>query len=241
VAFFDRLHWPFEIVCVDDGSTDGTGEVDVPDGRVRILRHPANRGKGCAVKTGMLASKGRVRVCTDADLPYGLEGVCLATYYVMMKDYHVVVGDRTLEGSVYHQAIGRFRRVASQVFSFVVGRFITGGFYDTQCGFKAFRGEVADLLFPRLRIRRFACDVEMLYASEINNLDIKRIPVVLQRNEATTVRPLRDSLQTLLDVLHMKYMRGRGMYSLGGRPSARPIRLEEAIAIVSEHLKGLGG
>jgi glycosyltransferase involved in cell wall biosynthesis len=236
VVYFNKLAWPFEIVCVDDGSTDGTDRIEPPDGSVRILRHDANRGKGRAVRTGMLASKGLVRVFTDADLPYGLDCVALAAYYILLKGYHLVVGDRTLEGSVYHAAVEPLRSFASRVFSFFVGRLITGGFYDTQCGLKAVGGEVADLLFPRLRVNRFAMDVELIYACLINNLDIKRIPVILERNEGSTVRLARDSLRTLADVLLMKYARSRGAYRLPRRPSTHLVPLHTAIEQVEKYI-----
>ena len=212
--FFRDMKWSYEIVCVDDGSTDGTGDIEFSDNSIRMVRHPHNQGKGAAIRTGMLVSSGQVRIITDSDLPYGVDCMTQAVYYILYKDYHLVIGDRLLDNSVYHQVIDWRRRVASHAFSFIVGRLITGGYYDTQCGFKAVSGEVASRLFPRLSINRFACDVELIYASLINNLDIKRIPMVLERNETSSVRLARDSLQTLIDVLRMKYLRTSGAYHL---------------------------
>jgi glycosyltransferase involved in cell wall biosynthesis len=232
--FFRDLKCPYEIICVDDGSTDLTGEIEFQDPFVRMVRHARNIGKGAAIRTGMMLSKGYIRVITDSDLPYGLDCVSQAVYYMLIKDYHLVIGDRMLDDSVYHTIVDWRRRIASQVFSFFVGRFITGGFYDTQCGFKAVRGEVADYLFPRLRINRFACDVELIYISLINNLDIKRIPVILQRNETSGVHLIRDSLQTLIDVLHMKYLRSSRVYEFQKPVKLKVMSAESATAAVRD-------
>jgi hypothetical protein len=93
-----------------------------------------------------------------------------------------------------------------------VGTFLTGGFFDTQCGFKAFRADVAQSLFSLARIDRFAADVELLYLALLYRTDIKRIPVELHNNETSAVRLLPDSLRMLLDVARIRYFAGRGYY-----------------------------
>ncbi|MGE5865400.1 MAG: hypothetical protein ACM32J_09895, partial [Rhizobacter sp.] len=88
----------------------------------------------------MRAARGAVRVFTDVDLPYDLELIDVMAWFVRERGYHVVIGDRTLPGSQYRTAIGWQRHLASAVFSTFVGRLVTGGFFDTQCGLKALRG-----------------------------------------------------------------------------------------------------
>ena len=242
VAYFDKAGLPFEIICVDDGSTDGTARIDSPDERVRIIRHERNEGKGSAIRTGMRYASGDVRIYTDGDLPYGLDCAILAAHSILLDGFHAVIGDRTLPGSSYHAHVDPLRRIASQVFSFLAGRLFTAGYFDSQCGFKAFSGEVAESLFPRLRVNDFACDVEMIYACLINRLDIKRIPVVLERNEASSVRLLRDSIKTVGDVVAMKYFRSRGRYRLdrdftGARVSV-PKATAELLATAGEQSAG---
>jgi dolichyl-phosphate beta-glucosyltransferase len=102
------------------------------------------------------------------------------------------------------------------VFSRFVGTFLTGGFFDTQCGFKAFRADVAEALFGMARIDRFAFDVELLYLALLHHLDIKRIPVELRNNETSAVRLVRDSLRMLLDVGRIRLFASRGLYQSPG-------------------------
>jgi dolichyl-phosphate beta-glucosyltransferase len=202
------------VVVVDDGGGDfdaTTGSWSA-EGPVRLLVLPENRGKGAAVRAGMLAARGRVRLFTDVDLPYDLELIAAAACFIRDRGYHLAVGDRTLPGSSYALEVGWRRRLASAVFSRLVGTFLTGGFFDTQCGFKAFRDDVAQALFGLARVDRFAFDVELLYLALLYRTDIKRIPVQLRNNETSAVRLLRDSLAMLLDVGRIRLYAWRGAY-----------------------------
>jgi len=201
----------FEVVVVDDGG--GDFDASWPEaGPLRLIRLPANRGKGAAVRAGMLASRGRVRVFTDVDLPYDLELIAAAAHFIRDRGFHLAVGDRTLPGSSYALEVGWRRRLASAVFSQLVGTFLTGGFFDTQCGFKAFRADVAEALFGLARVDRFAFDVELLYLALLYRADIKRVPVQLRNNETSAVRLLRDSTRMLVDVGRIRLRAWRGAY-----------------------------
>jgi glycosyltransferase involved in cell wall biosynthesis len=179
---------------------------------VKLIRFPENRGKGAAVRAGMLAASGRSRFFTDVDLPFELSVFLPATRYLLDRRYHLVVGDRTLQDSRYHLDIGVKRRAASFLFSQFVSKLVTGGFFDTQCGFKGFRGDVAQALFSRTIIDRFAFDVEVLYLALRHRLDIKRVPVVLRNNETSSVRLVRDSSRMLLDIFRIKAHQVAGHY-----------------------------
>jgi dolichyl-phosphate beta-glucosyltransferase len=200
----------WEVVVVDDGGNDFDGAA-FPE-CVRLLRHRVNRGKGAAVRTGMLAATGHVRVFTDIDLPFGTHLLPIIHSYLRAGVFHVVIGDRTLPGSTYHHATAWPRRAASAVFTAFVGRIVAGGFFDTQCGLKGLRGDVTDALFPLLRVDRFAFDVELVYVALKHRLDIKRIPVQLLRNETSSVRLLRDATRGAIDVWRIKANQLRGAY-----------------------------
>jgi len=204
------LSW--EVLVVDDGGNDFRADEWRHSARVRLLRHGKNRGKGAAVRTGMLEAKGQARVFTDVDLPFGMDLLPVMSAFLRGGGFHVVIGDRSLPGSSYHQATSWSRRIASALFTEFVGRIVTGGFFDTQCGLKAVRGDVADALFPLLRVDRFAFDVELLYVALKHRLDIKRIPVRLLHNEASSVRLLRDATRGALDVTRIKALQLRGAY-----------------------------
>jgi dolichyl-phosphate beta-glucosyltransferase len=199
-----------EVVVADDGSTDSTADAVRAAENVRVLRL-AHRGKGAALKAGMAAATGEIRAFTDADLPYGTEPLALAMRYIRERRFHAVIGDRTLPGSIQGNS-GPFRAVLSKLASFVFRTLVTGGIYDTQCGFKAFRGDVAAEVFRLARIRGFAIDVEVIYLLLTYRLDVKRIPVQLQRNAPSSVNVVRDSLASVRDVASIRLSRASGRY-----------------------------
>jgi glycosyltransferase involved in cell wall biosynthesis len=202
-----------EVIVADDGSTDGTPDSVRVDPRVRVLRLP-HRGKGAAVRAGMLAARGEIRAFTDADLPYGLDAMPLALRYIRERRYHAVIGDRTLPGSTY-ESTGPLRGALSEVASFVFRTLVTGGIYDTQCGFKVFRGDVAAEVFRLARIDGFAFDVEVIYLLLKYRLDVKRIPVRLERNAPSAVRVIRDSAAAMRDVATIRLNLALGRYRSG--------------------------
>lgn len=211
LAFFEEHGIDGEVVVADDGSRDRT-DLAVPAGPgVRSLRHDVNRGKGAALRLGMSAATGRLRVFTDADVPYGLEPILLARSYILRRGFHAVIGDRSMPGSSYQQ-VGPMRTVLSDVASFTFRTLVVGGFGDTQCGFKAFRGDVAAELFRLSRIDRFAIDVELIYLLLKHGLDIKRIPVRLLRNADSSVHVIRDSIRSVADISRIRLNQARGVY-----------------------------
>jgi dolichyl-phosphate beta-glucosyltransferase len=212
-AFFREIGLSAEIIVVDDGGGDFPSEPWDSGVNARLLLLPRNRGKGAAVAAGMRSARGSVRVFTDVDLPYDLELIPVIVAYIRDHGFHVVVGDRTLPDSLYLTDLSVQRRLASGVFSQFVGRLVTGGFFDTQCGLKGMRGDIADELFKLQRLERFSFDVELVYLALKHKLDIKRIPVQLRNNETSTVRLLRDASQAVVDVFRIKWYQLRGKYA----------------------------
>ena len=211
-AFFRHSGMTSEIIVVDDGGGDFAPDPWDASLNARLLRLPRNRGKGAAVATGMQSATGAVRVYTDVDLPYDLELIPVIVSFVRDHGFHLVIGDRTLPDSVYLSDISIQRRVASELFSQFVGRLVTGGFFDTQCGLKGMRGDIAEEVFRLQRLERFSFDVELVYLALKHRLDIKRIPVQLRNNETSTVRILRDASQAVLDVFRIKWHQMHGNY-----------------------------
>ena len=180
VAFFEGRGEPYEVIVVDDGSTDDTHavvEARVRDvGSVRVLRLPRNSGKGMAVRAGMLAARGAYRLFTDADgaTPIGevkrLEPVLLA-------GADVVIGSRVLvDASVSVTALPH-RVAAGRVFNWFVARLGLRAVADSQCGFKAFTAAAAERLFGGLRTRGFGFDVELLLAAQAAGCRIVEVSV----------------------------------------------------------------
>ncbi|MDL2716136.1 MAG: glycosyltransferase [Acidobacteriota bacterium] len=212
--FLGRGSLSWEIIAVDDGSTDDTAaRLAARSGEnVRIVSLPRNLGKFGALRAGMQAGRGRCRVFTDADLPFDLDAVLYMARLVNDRGFHVVTGDRTLMGSDYRPHVSRRRDTASAAFSFLVRMLVTGGLFDTQCGLKAFRSDVAEALFPLLAENGFAGDVELLYVALKYNLEIKRVPVRLRRSEPTTVHLGLDSLRMLGRIASLRQAWDAGRY-----------------------------
>jgi len=212
-AFMETTGLDWELIVVDDGGGDFPAGDATVDGIASLIRLERNQGKGAAVGAGMAAARGRVRVYTDVDLPYDLSLIPVIVSLVLERRFHLVIGDRTLPDSRYRAELSLGRRLASGVFTQIVGTLVTGGFFDTQCGLKGMRGDVADELFRLRRIDRFAFDVELVYLALHHRLDIKRIPVQLRANETSSVRLFRDSARGMSDVLSIKYHQLRGRYA----------------------------
>lgn len=216
VAFDGRIS-RYEIIVVEDGGDECQSSLeDVvpgPGGTVRLISLPTNRGKGAAVAAGMRSARGDVRVFTDIDVPYGTTPIMLMETLIRTRGFHMVIGDRTFRQSRYETEIPVGRRIASAVFSRVTAALVTGGFFDTQCGLKAFRGDVAQQLFKLQTLDRFAFDVELIYLALTYGLEIKRIPVRLETNAGSSVRLGRDSMRTLMDLVRIKYHQMSGDYA----------------------------
>jgi dolichyl-phosphate beta-glucosyltransferase len=213
--YLDGCLASYEILLVNDGSTDDSVERArrLESERVRVLSFAENRGKFAALRDGMLAARGSCRIFTDADIPYEHAALPYMERLVNERQYHVVIGDRTLPGSQYGEKLPPLRRAATSVFSHVIRLFFTGGLADTQCGLKGFRSDVAEAIFPLLREKGFAGDVELLYIALKYNLEIRRIPMRLQRAGRSTVHAYRHGLVMLRALARLRGRWKNGAYA----------------------------
>lgn len=202
-----------EVLIVDDGSKDeGETKLIAEKNRCTILSYTKNKGKGGAVRFGMQHAKGDICIFTDADIPFETTAIESIIHYINFKEYDIVIGDRGLAESDYFKKISSKRRFGSGFFTFIVGRFITTGVFDTQCGLKGFRKNIADDLFGVSRIDSFTFDVELIYISLKRNYDIKKIPVSLRSQEGNSVSVFRHGFKMVFDLFQIKLNHLRKFY-----------------------------
>ena len=153
----------------------------------------------------MARARGRARVYTDIDLAYDPLLIPVMAEYLLTDGFHLVVGDRRLPESLFESRASILRRSISSLSTLLIGTLVTGGFFDTQCGIKGVRGDVADLLFPMVRTNRFVFDVELVYLALRFNCSIKRLPVTPGNvTRGSTVRPILDSVRGFVDLARIK-------------------------------------
>ena len=221
-GYFAPRPTSYEIVVVDDGSVDQTArvvqEIAALDSRVRLVRLPLNRGKGHAVRTGMLQACGRLQLFADADgaTPISqLERLLPA----LERGADVAIASRALRETGCAVQAHLHRKIMGAVFNFLVAAIAVRGIRDTQCGFKLFSKEAAQAVFPLQRIDDFGFDVEILYLCGKRGLCVKEVPVTWSDIEGSKVGVVRDSLRMLGDLFKIRCNDLRGYYRPGG---ARP-------------------
>ena len=209
-----------EIVVVDDGSADDTAARALEAGADQVAVHPTNRGKGAAVRTGVLAARGRTIAFTDADVSYPPEQL-LRLLEEIESGWDVVVGSRRHVETVTLVRARRLREVSGRLFNLLTSAVLLGRYRDTQCGLKAFRADVARLVFSRSRLDGFAFDVEILHLVERYGLSLCEVPVSLVSASTSTVRIGRDAARMLRDLFRIRRWAGQGRYDLDEAEASR--------------------
>jgi glycosyltransferase involved in cell wall biosynthesis len=202
-----------EVVVVDDGSTDRTAEAAERAGADLVVRHVVNRGKGAAVRSGVLASSGRTVVFTDADLAYSpdqIPGLVAA----VEDGWDVVVGSRRHTDTTTLVRARRLREIGGRGINLLTRAVLLGQYRDTQCGLKAFRADAARVIFSRTRVDGFAFDVEVFHLIERYHLSLAEVPVRISNSASSSVDALRDALRLVRDLFLVRQWAAEGRYDL---------------------------
>jgi glycosyltransferase involved in cell wall biosynthesis len=204
-----------EIIVVSDGSTDRTCEVveglksQIPN--LKLICEKINKGKGYGVKIGMLNAKGKYRLFTDADNSTPISEI-EKFWPEFEKGADVVIASRDIKGAILDPPQTLFRRFVGEVFKYL--RKIIVGLWeieDTQCGFKCFKGEVAEKIFPKCKIERFAFDPEVLLIAKKMGFKIKEVPVYWKNDLQSKVK-FKSMVKMLIDLFKIRINLLKGKY-----------------------------
>ena len=213
VGYLTSRPFQWEVLVVDNGSDDATATVveswasEVPQVRLESL---PTAGKGLAVRHGMLRAEGKLRFMCDADMSMPVEH--LDDFLNRMGEgYDIVIGSRQTEGA------RRFdeplvRHLMGRVFNRVVRLVAVGGFEDTQCGFKMFRGELADEIFPLQHATGFGFDVEVLFIAKRRGASILEMPIDWHHEPSSKISPVADSVRMVMDTVLTRWRGLIGVY-----------------------------
>lgn len=197
----------YELIFVSDGSTDTTptllSAAEQQYAQVRTCIYSPNRGKGFAVRQGILASDGDIVLYTDCDLAYGTDVIEAAVRQMTDTGADVLLGSRAIHPEGY-AGYTPLRRLASVLYLRLLG--IAAGFRlsDSQAGFKALRGNVGRKIFAQCEIDRFAFDLEMLMRAQKAGYTVTELPIKIVNHRESSIHLVRDSIRMLRDIVKIK-------------------------------------
>lgn len=209
-SYLDASSYEYEILVVDDGSSDNTARAVRSAGLEPVILEK-NSGKGAAVCAGVRASNGDITMFTDADLPYDLS-LIFESASKISRGADVVIGSRAGGG---YEKYGALRRFCSGAFSVISNMFLRLDIKDTQCGFKAFKTQCAKDLFSRITVDGFGFDIELLYIAKKLGYKIETVPAhMIAPPVKSTVNPVADGFRMLLDIFEIRKNDARGIYGI---------------------------
>ena len=202
-----------EVVVVDDGSPDHTAERANRAGADQVIRLDVNSGKGAAVRAGVLSARGRTIAFTDADLSYS-PGQIANLLESVESGWDVVVGSRRHTETRTLVAAGRLREIGGRIINVLTSIVLLGQYRDTQCGLKAFRSDVAQLVFARTTVDGFAFDVEVFHLVERYRFTLHEVPVEVVNTSRSTVNVVRDAVRMVRDLFRVRAAGRAGAYEV---------------------------
>jgi dolichyl-phosphate beta-glucosyltransferase len=208
VGYLKTKDYECEIIVVDDGSTDSTREMirrfEGLDSRLRVIENKIGKGKGYSVRRGMLETRGKFALFSDADLSTPIEEIEKLIYW-LEKDYDIAIGSRDLPDSQVEIHQSFLREGMGKIFNKIMNLMVFTGFKDTQCGFKCFKRYVVNEVFGKQRINGFAFDVENILIAMQHGFRIKEVPVRWLNSPYSKVSVVRDPALMLYDLFRIKF------------------------------------
>jgi dolichyl-phosphate beta-glucosyltransferase len=222
LRYIKEHQWDAEILIVDDGSRDDTARIVLEYGsvhpQVHLVQNPGNRGKGFSVRNGMLHARGETCLFSDADLSSPM-AEAEKLFAAIRQGADIAIGSRWLRAELQTERQPLYRQFFGRIFNLVLRLVLGLHFRDTQCGFKAFRREAAQQIFPMQKIERWGFDPEILFLARKKGLRAVEVPVVWAHSEGTRLHPFRDGLRMFGDVLRIRWNSLSGAYDNVSLPS----------------------
>lgn len=212
LRFLEGQSFSAEVIVVENGSSDRTYEIAQQFARqhenLRVMR--SERGKGAAIKRGMLEAQGEYRFMCDADLSMPVEEIA-KFIPPALTDFEIAIASREAKGAVrYNEPI--YRHLGGRGINFIIQTLILPGLNDTQCGFKCFRADVAEYVFRRQTLPGWSFDIELLYIARRRGYRITEIPIHWYHHSDSKVSALRDALHMIGDIFRIHVNARRGLY-----------------------------
>jgi dolichyl-phosphate beta-glucosyltransferase len=224
LTYVARQRWSaeVEVIVVNDGSRDDTAEIvrrlAKNNPGLRLVENPGNRGKGYSVRNGMLQSRGRVVVFSDADLSSPIEELP-KLLNALSNGVDIAIGSRWLQAELQTQRQPVHRQIFGRIFNLLLRITLGLHFKDTQCGFKAFQRPAVQKIFPLQKIERWGFDPEILFLARKFGFRVQEVPVVWAHSGGARIHPLTDGSRMFWEMLRIRWYDLTGRYD-GGPPGA---------------------
>ncbi|MGB6735712.1 MAG: dolichyl-phosphate beta-glucosyltransferase, partial [Candidatus Sulfotelmatobacter sp.] len=227
LGYLREQGWSAEVIVVNDGSRDNTAdlvrEFAERNPMLRLVENPGNRGKGYAVRNGMLNARGEVVVFSDADLSSPIEEMpkLLAA---LASGTDIAIGSRWLRAELQTRRQSLHRQLFGRVFNLLLRIILGLQFKDTQCGFKAFTRRAAQTILPLQRIERWGFDPEILFLARKFGFRVEEVPVLWGHSGDTRIHPLLDGARMFWEMLRIRWYDLTGKYGASAAVSGRPVK-----------------